>query len=60
VGAGLARHLTGHGVEVREVMRPNRQHRRRDGESDEADAIGAERAVLGGEAVSTQFRLTIP
>src|SRR4051812_13625555 len=28
-GAGLARHLAGKGVDVREVMRPNRQHRRR-------------------------------
>ena len=52
-GAGLARHLTAHGVDVREVMRPNRQHRRRYGKSDEADAIGAARAVLAGEAVGT-------
>ncbi len=52
-GAGLARHLTGQGVDVREVMRPNRQHRRRYGKSDEADAIGAARAVLAGEAVGT-------
>ena len=34
-------------------MRPNRQHRRRYGKSDEADAIGAARAVLAGEAVGT-------
>jgi transposase len=52
-GAGLARHLTAGGVDVREVMRPNRQHRRRYGKSDEADAIGAARAVLAGEAVGT-------
>ncbi len=39
------------GVDVREVMRPNRQHRRRYGKSDEADAIGAARAVLAGEAL---------
>src|SRR5215207_7463551 len=52
-GAGLARHLTSAGVEVLEVMRPNRQHRRRYGKSDEADAIGAARAVLAGEAVGT-------
>ena len=52
-GAGLARHLTAAGVDVREVMRPNRQHRRRYGKSDEADAIGAARAVLAGEAVGT-------
>lgn len=52
-GAGLARSLTADGVDVREVMRPNRQHRRRHGKSDEADAIGAARAVLAGDAVGT-------
>lgn len=52
-GAGLARYLSAEGVDVREVMRPNRQHRRRYGKSDEADAIGAARAVLAGEAVGT-------
>jgi transposase len=52
-GAGLARHLTHNGVDVREVTRPNRQHRRRYGKSDEADAIGAARAVLAGEAAGT-------
>ena len=49
-GAGLARHLTGHGVRVIEVQRPNRQFRRRHGKSDTADAIGAARAVQSGEA----------
>src|SRR6478609_6736199 len=49
-GAGLARHLTAEGVTVVEVARPNRQHRRRHGKSDPADAIGAARAVLSGEA----------
>ena len=38
-GAGLARHLTAHGVRVVEVQRPNRQFRRRRGKSDTADAI---------------------
>jgi len=52
-GAGVARHLSALGVDVREVMRPNRQHRRRHGKSDEADAIGAARAVLAGEALGT-------
>ena len=52
-GAGLTRHLTAAGVDVLEVMRPNPQHRRRYGTSDEADAIGAARAVLSGEAVGT-------
>jgi transposase len=50
-GAGLARFLTAAEVEVVEVQRPNRQHRRRHGKSDPADAIGAARAVLSGEAV---------
>jgi transposase len=52
-GAGLARFLTAQGVVVHEVMRPNRQHRRRYGKSDQADAIGAARAVLAGEATGT-------
>ncbi len=52
-GAGLSRDLRAHHVDVREVMRPNRQHRRRHGKSDEADAIGAARAVLAGEALGT-------
>lgn len=49
-GAGLARYLSEHGVEVREVVRPNRQTRRRYGKSDQADAVAAARAVLSGEA----------
>ena len=49
-GAGLSRHLQTEGVEVREVIRPNRQARRRYGKSDPADAIAAARAVLSGEA----------
>jgi transposase len=49
-GAGLARGLAAEGVSVIEVSRPNRQHRRRHGKSDPADAIGAARAVLAGEA----------
>ena len=52
-GAGLARFLTAQGVRVIEVTRPNRQHRRRHGKSDPADAIGAARAVLAGEATGT-------
>jgi transposase len=35
------------------VTRPNRQHRRRHGKSDPADAIGAARAVLAGEATGS-------
>jgi transposase len=49
-GAGLARHLSGKGVEVIEVIRPSRQVRRRRGKSDPTDAEAAARAVLSGEA----------
>ena len=52
-GAGLARHLAAAGVEVIEVNRPNRQHRRRHGKSDPLDAEAAARAVLSGEATAT-------
>ena len=51
-GAGLARWLRSHGVAVTEVIRPNRQQRRRNGKSDPADAESAARAVLSGEAAS--------
>ena len=49
-GAGLARHLRSRGVVVIEVDRPNRQERRRNGKSDELDAIEAARAALSGRA----------
>ncbi|HET6832910.1 MAG TPA: IS110 family transposase [Acidimicrobiales bacterium] len=49
-GAGLARHLSASGIVVIEVDRPNRQARRRNGKSDELDAIEAARAVLSGRA----------
>ena len=49
-GAGLARHLRSAGHHVVEVVRPNRQARRRNGKSDPADAEAAARAVLSGEA----------
>src|SRR5438128_2560809 len=49
-GAGLARALRGQGLAVIEVDRPNRQERRRNGKSDELDAIEAARAVLSGRA----------
>jgi transposase len=48
-GAGLARHLRGRGLVVIEVDRPNRQERRQ-GKSDELDAIEAARAALSGRA----------
>ena len=50
-GAGLARRLSGAGVPVVEVDRPNRQLRRRQGKTDEFDAIEAARAALGGRAL---------
>jgi transposase len=52
-GAGLARFLTAQSLEVIEVTRPNRQHRRRHAKSDPADAIGAARAVQSLEANAT-------
>ena len=42
--------LIGRGVRVVEVIRPNRQTRRRHGKSDPADAVAAARAVISGEA----------
>jgi len=49
-GAGLARYLAARGIEVAEVIRPNRQARRRRGKSDPADAVAAALAALNGEA----------
>ena len=49
-GAGLARHLSGEGVEVIEVNRPDRSTRRRRGKTDAIDAESAARAVLSGYA----------
>lgn len=50
-GAGLARRLSSAGVEVVEVDRPNRQLRRRQGKTDELDAVEAARAAQGGRAL---------
>jgi len=49
-GAGLARYLAQEGVLVVEVIRPNRQLRRRRGKSDPVDAEAAARAALSREA----------
>lgn len=49
-GAGLARFLRREGHVVVEVIRPNRQARRRNGKSDPADADAAASAVLSGDA----------
>jgi transposase len=51
-GAVLARHVSEAGIDVFEVNRPNRQHRRRHGKSDATDAEAAARAVLSGEATA--------
>ena len=50
-GVGLARCLRDQGLVVLEVDRPNRQERRRNGKSDELDAIEAARAALSGRGV---------
>jgi transposase len=51
-GVGLTRFLLESGVELREVLRPNRQVRRRHGKTDIIDAIAAARAVINGEATA--------
>ncbi len=49
-GVGLARFLRARGVEIVEVNRPNRQHRRRFGKHDTADAEAAARALQANTA----------
>ena len=56
-GAGLARHLGAQHVRVVEVMRANRQTRRRKGKSDPTDAEAAGRAALAGEAAAAPKRV---
>ncbi|MCW3481668.1 transposase [Neisseriaceae bacterium JH1-16] len=51
-GAGLARVLREHGIEVWEVNRPDRARRRRQDKSDPTDAENAARAVLAGTATA--------
>ena len=48
-GVGLARHLRSVGIEVREIIRPNRAARRLRGKSDPLDAITAAQAALADE-----------
>ncbi len=50
-GAGLTRHLLERGIPVVEVVRPNRQTRRRRGTADAIDAETAARSVLAGTAL---------
>jgi transposase len=52
-GRATTEFLIGMDVRVVEVIRPNRQTRRRRGKSDPADAVAAARAVLSGEADAT-------
>ncbi len=52
-GAALVRDLSGQGVTVIEVSRPNRWVRRRHGKTDVVDAIAVARAVMSGEATAT-------
>ena len=59
-GAGLARFLAANDVPVVEVDRQNRQHRRRHGKSDPADAEAAARAALSGDAIGTPKTRTGP
>jgi transposase len=49
-GAGLPRHLTGQGITVIEVDRPDRKTRRTHGKSDPIDAYAAATAVTAGRA----------
>ena len=49
-GVGLSRFLRARGVEVVEVNRPNRQHRRSFGKHDTADAEAAARALQANAA----------
>lgn len=51
-GAGIARACAAAGLEVREVLRPDKTVRRKQGKSDPIDAYHAARAVLSGRATS--------
>ena len=55
-GAGLHAALRQAGIDVREVVRPKRQVRRRRGKSDPVDAEAAARAVLAGDDLGTPKR----
>jgi transposase len=52
-GAELARTLTQEGIQVLEVMRPNRQRRRLKGTSDPLDAYQAAETALAGRGTAT-------
>lgn len=59
-GYRLAQFLTGCGITVFEVNRPDRAARRRRGKSDPVDAENAARAVLSGDATATPKTRTGP
>jgi transposase len=59
-GAGLTTHLTGHGIRVVEINRPNRRKRRLNGKSDPADAIAAAAAAQADEDTATPKPRTGP
>ncbi|PMR62131.1 IS110 family transposase [Verrucosispora sp. ts21] len=59
-GYRLAQFLTGRGITVFEVNRPDRAARRRRGKSDPVDAENAARAVLSGDATATPKTRTGP
>lgn len=54
--AGLARFLTDHGIEVREVNTPHAHTKARVGKDDAIDAEAAARKVLAGEATAVPKR----
>lgn len=51
-GAGFTRAVLAAGIEVREVIRPDRSVRRMRGKSDPIDAYAAARAVVSGQATA--------
>jgi len=55
-GAGITRHLSGAGIDVLKVDRPDRADRRRKGKDDDLDAINAARAALHNQRTSTPKR----
>ena len=59
-GVGLARFLHSQDIVVVEVDRPNRQKRRKVGQSDPTDALAAARSALSGEASVFPKQLNCP
>ncbi|MFI6040923.1 transposase [Nocardia sp. NPDC051321] len=53
-GAGITRALTAAGIEVREVIRPDRSDRRRHGKWDPLAAYTAARIALAGRDLDTE------